>query len=141
MTTGSVPIGVPIQGWEIKYRGDAKLDAAALQQNITAAGLHIHDPVEVPEDDARLGAGEVILTIIATAAAKAVVDVVATQLREYLRKRLTSQPDKVGLRVVVRRDKHSSGKQHSIDFKGATADLIDQFVTNVKESILNTIAA
>src|SRR5437764_15221838 len=98
MSSSSTPNTISTSVWEINYRGDVQEQAKALQQAIEQSGASVTAPVKVPDDDANLGAGEIILTIIATAAAKAIVDVVAKQLQEYLRDRVKTKSKVVSLR-------------------------------------------
>lgn len=130
---------IPDQGWEIKYRGNVAEDASRLLTDLSAVGARIEAAVPVPEDDARLGGGEIILTIFASAAAKALIDLVGLQIRQYLAKRIGNSSEPLSLRVVLRSDPSSSGRQHVIDVRGATAALVDKFIANITDGVKKAV--
>lgn len=131
---------IPDQAWEIKYRGNVAEDASRLLTYLSAAGARIETAVPLAEDDARLGGGEIILTIFASAAAKALIDLVGLQIRQYLAKRIENSSEPLSLRVVVRSDPSNSCRQHVIDVRGVTATLVDKFIANISDAVKKAVA-
>jgi hypothetical protein len=133
----------PIQDlpWEIDFSGDTDEDASQLRAGLSSAGIRVGTCKRLPVHDASLGAGEIILTIFASAAVKALIDVAGQQIREYLAKHMSRAAEPVRLRVIIRKDRTSTGKHHVIDPRSAAATMVDKFIANICDAVKKVVAS
>ena len=121
--------------WSIVAKGSGAMEGgedlyAALREH----GVAVAPPVQEGEGDARLGTPEILLTIVVTAAAKAVVSTGLTYLEQYLLRQVELPTGERRLQVVVKTD--SGGvKRFPLGLRAASADVIKAFIGNVRAHV------
>lgn len=137
------PQSVPPAVLGISYSGDTRSEAEDLRVQLESAGARVGEPLEIKETDAKLGAEEIIVTIIASAALKAVVEVAFEKLSGYLT-RLIEDKGKMNkklpnVQVLVKKSRDDHGKRELLSLKVATSDSIKKFIDNVSDATTKAI--
>jgi hypothetical protein len=137
------PAVSPAAAWEISYRGAARLEAEELRKQFELAGAPVCEPREAIRADAKLGAEEIIITIVASAALKAVAQVAFDHLRSYLVHEISEREEvkKVhpNLQVVVKKHTTDPGKKELLSLRVASVQMIDKFISNIAEAVIKAI--
>jgi hypothetical protein len=123
----------------IEYCGPARRDAELLAHNLRMAGIAADDPVLSADAQATMAIGEIVVTIVASAAARALLDVAMEHLRGFLISRVqgTSQDsDAPNMQVLVAKPDGTVATRKLISLRVATADLITKFVKDVGNEVL-----
>jgi hypothetical protein len=124
--------------WQISYRGRIEPEVEELKGRFESVGVQVGSPREIKETDAKLGAEEIIITIIASAALKAVVQVAFDELKNYLTKKYLggekSKKKLPNIQIVVKKNGTDSGKRELLSLKSATTDTIKKFIDNLSET-------
>lgn len=125
----------PIPGIVVEYRGkDAKDPATALHRAMQQDGIIIEAPKELGVSDARLGALEIVLTILATSAAKAVAEASLNQLERYFREKAEKQPVDVNVQIVIQPDV-GLPKRFPATLRQLTTDAAQLFFAKIRSAI------
>jgi hypothetical protein len=122
--------------WQISFRGSASPQAEELAQQLACAGVSVPPPKQITQTEPTLGAGEIILEIVMSAAFKAVVGVAMDRLKEYLVRQLQATESKPNLQVVVLDAKLQSRKKFLLSLRNASQATVGVFVDNIKASML-----
>jgi ADP-ribosylglycohydrolase len=125
---------------KIEYSGPSRQDAEEL-----ASALAEASPVTVnqaPCAKASMATGEIVLTILASAATQAVIHVAIDRLREYMNKKILAAHHKGGkapnMRVLIHW-KSAKPIQKLISLRVATVDVVAQFIDNLGDEITKAI--
>jgi hypothetical protein len=136
MSTAVIP-----QLLKIEYSGPCRHDAEDLASTLAETSSVSAQPS--PGSKASMAIGEIILTIAATAATKALISVIVDQLREYLKSRIlkreTEEDQAPNLRVIVHRPA-SRPVEKLIALRAASVDLAAEFAKNLGEELLKPVA-
>jgi len=120
--------------WIIEYT-DTRLEsfAAELAVDLRAAQIDVPDPEQRPPSEATLGAPEIVITILVTAAVKSVVVAGLHALQRYLESTIDSHEGRL-LQVVLPRPGLTS-KRFPVDTKHMAREAIAEFVSEIIEAV------
>ena len=127
----------------IEYRGPAKRDAELLAQSIRTGGVPVGEPVAATDDKATMAIGEIVVTIIASAAARALLEVTMTHLRDYLVSRIereSGKSDAPNVQVLVAKETGGTAAKKLISLRVATAEFVTKFIKEVGDEVVRTVA-
>jgi hypothetical protein len=131
----------------ISYKGDVGEEARRIKAEMEGGAVIIAPPQEIEDPKKRLGAGEIVITIILSAAAKAVLQMVFSRLLKYLVERMEGQPgtDKnlgpgspvntekiLHLQIVLKKESQVVGRE-VLSLKEASANVIVRSVNRLSE--------
>jgi hypothetical protein len=120
----------------VTYRGaGAKVDAEILEAKLQASGVSVQPLTETGQEQARLGTPEIVLTILASAAVKAVATTALSYLQDYLRERVAEGKKDLNIQVVVKDPASQRRQRLLLSMKLATAQTVIAFGDSVKEAI------
>lgn len=89
----------------IRYQGVSAAESTArLEQLLSKAGVSIAPRTDDTSRDGELGPAEIIMTIAATALAKAAARVLLTEMRVFLHERIEALDQNLRVRVVIKVD-------------------------------------
>jgi hypothetical protein len=94
-------------------------------------GLSIPPPA-VLQDDAALGATEIIITIIATAATRALISVALHQIEKYVAGKILEPID---MQVLVKGPEGTTNQTFPLRLRNATVAVIHSFFDNIEKAI------
>jgi hypothetical protein len=137
MATSTVPIPI----YEISFRGDGRAEASEIKAVLEKTGVTIAEPRPGLTTPGELGAAEVILTIVLSAAAKAAIEVALDHLKSYLVQRVEQKRTKLHLQVALKKEaaKRAVAREF-IDLKAATTEGIFKFIGKLAEVALEHAA-
>jgi hypothetical protein len=125
---------------KIEYSGPSRQDAEELASALAEASSV---PVsQAPNAKTNLGAGEIVLTILASAATQAVIHVAIDRLREYVRGKILaghSKGKKVPDMKIIVYGKGTKPIQKLISLRLATLDFAAEFMNNLGDEIAKAI--
>jgi hypothetical protein len=148
---GTLPNQIPT--CEISFIGDAETEANEIKNVLAGAGAAVTPPRSISRQDAELGAEEIILTIVLSAAAKAVIGVGLEHLKTYLINRVkkgkevnpeASVPhsvEKTQLQVVLKGESKQVFDRKFLDFKVATVESVCKFIGSLSDGVLKHLGA
>lgn len=120
----------------VAYRGaDAKGEAERLHSSLKSLGAVAEPLSEIKQDDARLGVAEIIITIVVTAAAKAVITTGLKYLEEYLSEYAEKAGTYTKFQAVVKKAGASTVKRIPFSLRGATVETVKTFSENIRQAI------
>jgi hypothetical protein len=129
----------------ITFQGEAAPEASEIKNVMESAGTTVESPRRAPTVPGQLGAGEVILTILLSTAAKATIDVALDHLKSYLVQRLEQQRKKLRLQVVLKRQSKDAAKKvvarELLDLKTATVEAVCKFIGQISDAALKHLAS
>lgn len=136
MTTSSA--SMPI--CDITFQGEAGPDAREIKNMMEHAGATVDTPRYASTIPGQLGAEQVVLTILLSAAAKAVIDVALDSLKSYLIQRLEQQRKKLRLHVVLKGESKNVEKKvvarELLDLKTASVAAVCKFIGQISDAAL-----
>jgi hypothetical protein len=123
----------------VAFSGEnAKMDASELYTKfVEDLAPHVDDIKSIQNKGGTLGAAEIVLTLLATAAAKSVASVALRHLREYLKERIESGKRDLKLQVILKKQQQSSHRK-GLWLKTASLETVDAFCAQL-EGILQSI--
>jgi hypothetical protein len=122
--------------WSLAFRGRAaRSDAEDLQNSLRQSGVLTGSIREEPPLQGGLGPTEIILTVVAAEAAKAVISVGFQALEAFLTARLQSRPKSGTIQVVVKGKKDTLSTRKTLDLRRMTADAITTFLEGLRKAI------
>lgn len=123
---------VETAGIAVVYQGvSAKAEAESLHDALQASGIGVEPLSEIAPSGARLGVAEIFVTIVVTAAAKAVITTALQCLEDYLRERMEKERPDVRLQVVLKPQE----MRFPLSLRRATTQAIIAFFENVRKSV------
>jgi hypothetical protein len=123
-------------GIAIAYRGlGAKAEAGHLQMGLEALRVPIEPLSEVGHTEDRLGTPEIIITIVVTAAVKAVATATLKYLEDYLRERAKEKDKDLKIQVVVKDPRSQHRKKFLLGLKQVTTQAVISFSENIRQAI------
>jgi hypothetical protein len=123
-------------GIAIAYRGsEAKAEAGLLHQGLQAMQIPIEPLSEARHGEDRLGTPEVIITIVVTAAVKAVATATLKYLENYLSERAKETDRDLKIQVVVSDPKSQRRKKFLLGLKEVTTQAVISFSENIGKAI------
>jgi hypothetical protein len=124
----------------IEWSGPSGQDAEGLAAALDEAG-----PVSVnqaPTAKASMAAGEIVLTIIASAATQAIIHVAMDKLREYIKEKIsagqTARKKAPNMTIIVQ-GKDTKPVEKLISLRLATVDFAAEFMDNLGDEIAKAI--
>lgn len=121
----------------LAYRGQsAKADAEQMHDKLQASGLAVEPLSEIGRGRADLGAAEIIITIMVTAAAKAVITTALKYVEDYIRERTARGGGDLNLQVVLQEPSAQPAKRFPFSFRRATVETVTAFSESIREAIL-----
>jgi hypothetical protein len=125
----------------IEYSGPSRHDADELASVLAeAASVPVN---QAPNSKASMAIGEIVLTIAASAATKALVDIAIDKLRDYLRDKILatrSERNKAPNLKIILQGMGSKPIQRLISLRVATLEFAAEFVKNLGEDVAKSIA-
>jgi hypothetical protein len=125
---------------KIEYSGPSRQDAEELASVLAEAGSV---PVsQAPTAKASMATGEIILTILASAATQAIIHVAIDKLREYVHKKILagrSEGKKAPNMKIIVQGKGAKPVQKLISLRLATLDFAAEFMDNLGDEIAKAI--
>lgn len=126
----------------IEYRGPAKQDAESLANGFRAGGVTLNPPREAADGKATLAVGEIILTIVASAAARALLDVTLDKLRMYMVNRIqgnTLTSESPNLQISVAKENGQVVARKLVSLRVASVEFVTKFVKEVGEAVVKAV--
>ncbi len=121
---------------EVFARGSgAEDEGRRLSEALQAGGIKVESSAAKTPDRASLGTPEIVLTVLATAALKAVATTVLKQLEGYLRERSRQPKKHLNIQVVVRDLAKGKPQRFLLSLQQATEETVIAFAKNVGEAI------
>lgn len=125
----------------ITYRGGEAKDAAeGIEGELKGAGLPVAPVEETGQGQDRLGAAEVVITLVlaplARVAAKAVALTALNYLKEYVERRMHAHGgEEVKVQVVVKAPDKPLPQRFPFSLRSVSADTVENFFDQVKKAI------
>ena len=120
----------------VAFQGsDAKEEAERIHLELQTSGLAVEPLAEVGQDEARLGAAEIIITIVVTAAAKAVLTTSLKYLEEYLRSRVEGGGANVNVQLVVKAPEKPRPHRFLLNLRQASGQTVIAFCENIRQAV------
>ncbi len=121
---------------EVIARGTgAEEEARNLSEALQASGITVRSSPTKTDDRASLGTPEIILTILATSAIKAVATTALKHLEDYLRERARQPKKHLNIQVVVRDRARRNPQRFLLSLQQATEETLMTFAKNVRGAI------
>jgi len=135
-----MPTTAEEQVLRIEWNGPSGLDAEELASALSVAGSV---PVnQDPTAKANMAAGEIVLTILASAATQAIIHVALDKLRDYLKEKISAgraeRKKAPNMRVIVQ-GKDAKPVEKLISLRLATVDFAAEFMDNLGDEIAKAI--
>jgi hypothetical protein len=131
-----MPTATADQVLKIEYSGPSRQDAEELASALAEAGSV---PVnQASTAKASMATGEIVLTILASAATQAIIHVAIDKLREYLRDRISAGRTggrKAPNMTIIVRGKSGKPVHKLISLRLATLDFAAEFMDNLGDEI------
>lgn len=128
---------------EIEFIGGVREDADALRADFQKAGLPVEAVREISKPTGTLGAGEIILTLVASAAARGAAEMAFDHLRIYLKKKLSEGEKSVNrelkLSVTIKQAGGDREETTPFSLRSATVEAVDKFATNLSKILVALI--
>jgi hypothetical protein len=120
----------------ITYRGDAAaVEARRVYDLVEKSVTEIKPPSEITATDVRLGAAEVIITIVVTGALKAVAETSLQHLESYLRSRARARDTDVKMQVVLTAPNAAVPKRFPINLRELSIEMLATFFEKIRSAI------
>lgn len=139
----SIPEAMPPE-WIIRYSGPSASEATEVAQRLRSAGIPVGLPEQLPSSGAELGAEEIVLTIVVSAAVKALLEVSMSRLGSYVADLIKApsgqhQDKKPNLQVIVQGQKGNKKHREVLNVRNATAETAHKFIDNIKGAVLKLL--
>ncbi len=120
--------------WHIEFTQDELGPVASvLAEDLRKAGVPTDTPVYKPPGEATLGTPEILVTILVTVTAKALVIAGLHALEKVLERQIDGKTDRRAQIILTRRDK---GKQRfPISLKNITKDALKEFISQIVSEV------
>jgi hypothetical protein len=125
----------------ITYRGDAARDAAeGMGGELKEAGLSVAPVGETGQEQDRLGAAEIVVTLVlaplAHAAAKALAVTAINYIKEYAARRVRERGgEEVKVQLVVKAPDKPLPQRFPFSLRAASAEAVENFFEQVKKAV------
>ncbi len=120
--------------WRIEFTQDELGPVASvLAEDLRKAGVPADTPVYEPPGEATLGTPEILVTILVTATAKAVVIAGLHALEKVLEKQIDGKTDRRAQIILTRRDKPK--QRFPISLKNITKDALKEFISQIVSEV------
>jgi len=120
----------------IVYRGpEAKGEAERLYMALQASRMPLEPVSEVGQGEDRLGTPEIIITILVTAAVKALSTTALKYLEDYLRERAGGKGQDLRIQVVVKHSESHHRKKFLLNLRQSTTEAAISFSENIRQAI------
>jgi hypothetical protein len=126
---------VPTDGaWRIEFtKQDLGPDASALAEDLHRAGVPVNTPAYKPPQEATLGTPEILVTILLTATARALVIAGLHALQKALEKQIDGKADRRAQVILVRHDNNK--RRFPMSLKNITKEALKEFIDQIVSEV------
>jgi len=120
----------------IEYYGEAREEAEQLRSVLAQSHAQVTEVRQRDKDDVDMAVAEIIITIVVTAAAKAVASIALEHLETYIRQRIEEGkrlPD--GQVVIKRREDGKTVDRIPFSFGTMGLEMVAEFTKNLRSAI------
>lgn len=120
----------------IEYYGEAKDEAEQFRSALAQSHAHITDVRRRDPDDVDMAVTEIIITIVVTAAAKAVASTALEYLEIYIRKQIEEGKKPPDVQVVIKREEDGKTVDRiPVSFGTMGLEMLAAFSKNLRGAI------
>src|SRR5712692_9229132 len=120
--------------WHIEFtQNELGPVASALAEDLHKAGVPTDMPVYKPPGEATLGTPEILVTILVTASAKALVIAGLHALEKVLEKQIDGKTDRRAQIILTSRDK--AKQRFPVSLKNITKDALKEFISQIVSEV------
>lgn len=135
-----MPTAAAEQALRIKWNGPSGQDAEELASALSVAGSVPLN--QDPTARATMAGGEIVLTILASAATQAIIHVALDKLRDYIKEKIAAgrieRKKAPNMRVIVQ-GKNVHPAEKLISLRLATADFAAEFIKDLGDEVAKAI--
>lgn len=118
----------------IEYYGAAREEAENMRTVLAQSSAHVNDVRECDVDDLDLAVAEIIITVVATAAAKTAVSIALVYLEDYIRQQIEAGKNVPDGQVVIEKDNETVGRV-PFSFGTNRLEMMATFAKNLRAAI------
>jgi len=121
----------------ISYQGvDTIGEATNLQNELcNKFSIKIDPPEEIPLSGARLGIGEIFITVVLAATVKTTVDSILNYLEKYYQKKQEEFDNIINIQIIIKKNNIDNGKRFPFHINKAKPMLLKLVFNTIREFI------